>query len=212
MAGDREKHWEDLREQMVRRQIAARGIGNVRVLKALREVPRHHFIPEGKRNSAYGDYPLPIGEGQTISQPYIVALMTELCDIRGDERVLEVGTGSGYQTAILSCLAKEVVTIEIRENLAANAKVRFKEEGYSNIITFTGDGKKGVPEYAPYDGILVTAAPKSIPPPLLEQLAEGGVLVAPVGSSFPQRLITIRKEFGQLHETEISLVQFVPLI
>ena len=169
------------RQEMVRTQIAARGITNKRVLAAMEKVERHRFVPSALRSVAYNDYPLPIGQGQTISQPYIVALMTDLLQLDGTEKVLEIGTGSGYQAAILGELAREVYTIEIIDTLAKSAEKRLKSLGYANIIVRSGDGYLGWPEKAPFDAIMVTCAPDSIPQPLVDQLADGGRIVIPVG-------------------------------
>jgi len=202
---------EKLRELMVKRQIESRGVNDERVLKAMREVERHKFIPNQHITAAYEDHPLPIGYGQTISQPYIVALMTELCRLNGTEKVLEIGTGSGYQAAVLSLLAKEVYTIEIVEPLGKLAKKRMKEMGYHNVHVRIGDGYKGWPEHAPFDVIIITAAPSEIPQTLFEQLKEGGIMVAPVGD-FHQELITIEKVNGQMVKRVITYVRFVPMI
>src|SRR4030043_1897036 len=170
-----------MREKMVETQIKARGVKDPRVISALLKVERHRFVLEEYLNSAYADQPLPIGEGQTISQPYIVALMTELLELKENEKVLEIGTGSGYQAAILAELAKEVYTIEIIESLALIAKNRLLELGYQNIRVKAGDGYLGWPEAAPFDAITITCAPDHIPTPLLDQLKEGGRMVVPVG-------------------------------
>jgi len=199
-----------MREKMVENQIKARGVKDPRVLSALLKVERHRFVPEEYLNSAYSDQPLPIGEGQTISQPYIVALMTELLELKGDEKVLEVGTGSGYQAAILAELAKEVYTIEIVESLASTAKNRLLELGYQNIRVKSGDGYIGWPEAAPFDAIIVTAAPDHIPKPLLDQLKEGGRMVVPVGS-YAQELKKIVKQSGKIETAGIIPVVFVPM-
>ncbi|MCM8773359.1 MAG: protein-L-isoaspartate(D-aspartate) O-methyltransferase [Candidatus Omnitrophica bacterium] len=200
-----------LRERMVKEQIIKRRIKDDRVIKAMLKVPRHKFVPLKWQNFSYDDTPLPIGYQQTISQPYIVALMTELLELKGKERVLEIGTGSGYQTAILAELSKEVYTIEILEPLAFKAKKVLKELGYNNIHVKIGDGFLGWQEYAPFDGIIVTCAPKEVPPPLLEQLAEGGRLVIPVGEHF-QNLKLILKREGKVLTTDIIPVRFVPML
>ncbi len=199
-----------MREKMVETQIKARGVKNPRVLSALLKVERHRFVPEENLNSAYSDQPLPIGEGQTISQPYIVALMTELLDLKGDEKVLEIGTGSGYQAAILAELSKEVYTIEIIESLASMSKKRLLELGYQNIQVKAGDGYLGWPEFAPFDAIVVTAAPDHIPKPLIEQLKEGGRMVVPVGTH-TQELKKIVKRSGKIETTDVIPVLFVPM-
>jgi protein-L-isoaspartate(D-aspartate) O-methyltransferase len=199
-----------MREKMVETQIKARGVKDARVLSALVKVERHRFVPEEYLNSAYSDQPLPIGEGQTISQPYIVALMTELLELKGGEKVLEIGTGSGYQAAILGELAKEVYTIEIVESLASMAKNRLSELGYQNIKVKAGDGYLGWPEAAPFDAIIVTAAPDHIPKPLIDQLKEGGRMVVPVGA-YAQELKKIVKRSGKIETTDVIPVVFVPM-
>jgi len=204
------------RAQMVRRQIEARGIEDPAVLAALRSVPRHRFVPLALVGEAYADQPLPIGEGQTISQPYIVALMTELLRILPGERVLEVGTGSGYQAAVLAELGAEVYSIEIVENLGRQAAARLAALGYERIHLRIGDGYRGWPERAPFAGILVTAAPDHVPRPLLEQLAPGGRLVLPVGEGIQQLEVHHRRlqdgPEGPVFEREVVLpVRFVPM-
>ncbi|UCC95238.1 MAG: protein-L-isoaspartate(D-aspartate) O-methyltransferase [Candidatus Omnitrophota bacterium] len=200
-----------VRKKMVENQIKARGIKDEKVLEALLKVPRHEFVPFLYRRLAYTDGPLPIGHGQTISQPYIVAIMTELLSLDGDEKVLEIGTGSGYQAAILGELAKEVYTIEILEPLANIAQKRLEQMGYTNIKVKCGDGFLGWQEYAPFDGIIVTCAPDQIPPILIEQLAEGGRMVIPVGESW-QELKLVTKEDGKVITKDIIPVRFVPMI
>ncbi len=202
---------EQLREQMVKRQIEARGVRDARVLSAMRAVERHRFVPTASLHQAYGDHPLPIGGGQTISQPYIVALMSELCRLRGDERVLEIGTGSGYQAAVLSLLTKEVYSIELVESLGKAAIKRLGELGYANVRVRIGDGYKGWPEMAPFDVIIITAAPPEVPPMLFEQLKEGGIMVVPVGELW-QELITVEKENGRMIRKTITGVRFVPMV
>ncbi|MFH0786433.1 MAG: protein-L-isoaspartate(D-aspartate) O-methyltransferase [Pseudomonadota bacterium] len=199
------------REQMVTTQIQARGINDSRVLKAMLKVERHRFVPAYLRDRAYGDHPLPIGEGQTISQPYIVALMTELLQLKGDEKVLEIGTGSGYQAAVLSETAREVYSIEIIESLARSAKERLQGLGYKNIKVRAGDGYQGWPEVAPFDAIVVTAAPDHIPGPLIKQLKEGGRMILPVGTYPNQELKKIIKKSGRLQISDIIPVLFVPM-
>ena len=199
-----------MREKMVESQIKARGVKDPRVLSALLKVERHRFVPEKYLDSAYSDQPLPIGEGQTISQPYIVALMTELLELKGGERVLEIGTGSGYQAAILAELAKEVYTIEIIEPLASRAKEKLSELGYRNVKGMAGDGYLGWPEAAPFDAIIVTAAPDHIPDPLIEQLKEGGRMVVPVGTH-TQELKKIIKRSGKTETIDVIPVLFVPM-
>lgn len=200
------------RERMVETQIKARGIKDERVLKAMLKVPRHLFVDEALRDQAYGDFPLPIGEGQTISQPYIVALMTEALELKGNERVLEIGTGSGYQTAILAELALWVYTIERFQALLERAKKVLKELGYKNISFKLDDGTLGWKEAAPFDAIIVTAASPDIPPPLVEQLAEGGRMVIPIGDEFSQTLIKGVKKGGKLHTKALEPVRFVKLV
>ena len=200
------------RERMVETQIKARGIKDERVLKAMLKVPRHLFVDEALRDQAYGDFPLPIGEGQTISQPYIVALMTEALELKGNERVLEIGTGSGYQTAILAELALWVYTIERFPTLLERAKKVLKELGYKNISFKLDDGTLGWKEAAPFDTIIVTAASPDIPPPLVEQLAEGGRIVIPIGDEFSQTLIKGVKKGGKLHTKALEPVRFVKLV
>lgn len=199
-----------MREKMVETQIKARGVKDPRVLSALLKVERHRFVPEKYMDSAYFDQPLPIGEGQTISQPYIVALMTELLELRGNEKVLEIGTGSGYQAAVLAELVKEVYTIEIIESLASTATKRLSGLGYRNVKVKTGDGYLGWPEAAPFDGIIVTAAPDHIPKPLIEQLKEGGRMVVPVGT-YTQELRKIVKKSGKMVTIDVIPVLFVPM-
>jgi len=198
------------RLRMVENQIAARGITDERVLQAMRDVPRHLFVPERMQNRAYDDNPLPIGREQTISQPYIVALMTELLELDGDERILEIGTGSGYQAAILAQLADSVYTIEIICELADQAKATINRLGYDNIDVRCGDGYRGVPEAAPFDRVIVTAAPDHIPDPLIEQLAVGGIMVLPVGD-FYQELIVIEKTEDGVKRRRSIPVRFVPM-
>lgn len=200
------------RERMVETQIKARGIKDERVLKAMLKVPRHLFVPASLRDQAYGDFPLPIGEGQTISQPYIVALMTEALELKGKERVLEIGTGSGYQTAILAELSAWVYTIEKYASLQERAKAILFELGYKNISFKVGDGTLGWPEASPFDAIIVTAASPQIPPPLIEQLGEGGRIVIPVGDEFSQMLVKGVKKGGTLHTKNLEPVRFVKLV
>jgi len=200
----------DERERMVREQIEARGIRDERVLRAMRRVPRHRFMPEARRPDAYDDRALPIGHGQTISQPYVVAAMTEVLDLDGDEKVLEVGTGSGYQAAILGELAREVYTIEIVEPLAERARRALEELGYDDVHVRAGDGYRGWPEQAPFDAIIVTAAPDHVPQPLLDQLAVGGFMVIPVGDRVQDLTLITRDEEGY-HTKELFGVLFVPM-
>ncbi len=209
-----EERWARLRKEMVETQIQARGITNERVLQAMLKVPRHLFVPEAWRDSAYGDWALPIGEGQTISQPYIVAFMTHAIDPSPKQRVLDVGTGSGYQAAVLAEIVQEVYTIEINPVLAARARDLLTRLGYRNIFFRVGDGWLGWPEAAPFDGIVVAAAAPEVPPALIEQLAPGGQLVMPVGGDFFQHLVRVVKERdGSVHrEIVLPDVRFVPLI
>jgi protein-L-isoaspartate(D-aspartate) O-methyltransferase len=201
------------REAMVREQIAGRGIRDLRVIEAMQQVPRHSFIPPAERARAYDDGPVPIGQGQTISQPYIVALMTELVRPQPGDRVLEVGTGSGYQAAVLSRLVTHVYTIELEETLARSATAVLRELQYENITVRTGDGYGGWPEHAPFDIVIVTAAPEAIPQPLIDQLKPGGRLIVPVGPRFSvQQLQLLEKDAsGAIKTTEVSPVMFVPL-
>jgi protein-L-isoaspartate(D-aspartate) O-methyltransferase len=200
-----------LREDMVRNQIMARGISDKKTISALRKVPRHMFVPENMKDEAYNDSPLPIGYGQTISQPYIVALMTEVTKPSEGKKVLEIGTGSGYQAAIMAEITDSVFTIEIVRELAKESSELLKTLGYKNIISKYGDGYAGWPEHAPFDIIIVTAAPDEIPKPLLDQLAEDGRMVIPVGSnSLFQNLLLVVKRNGKLIERKITSVRFVP--
>ncbi|MBM3469964.1 MAG: protein-L-isoaspartate(D-aspartate) O-methyltransferase [Armatimonadetes bacterium] len=202
------------RRIMVESQIKARGVRDERVLRAMLTVPRHRFVPERHLHQAYNDHPLPIGFGQTISQPYIVALMSEEAAVRPGQRILEIGTGSGYQAAILAELTDHdrVYTVEIIEPLAQSAARRLRELGYGKVRTRTGDGYLGWPDAAPFDAILVTAAPDHVPPPLVQQLKEGGRMVVPVGPpGLVQTLWRITKEGGQLKFHSLGAVMFVPL-
>ena len=201
-----------LRRAMVEEQIRRRGFVTPRVLAAMREVPRHEFVPLELAVLAYDDQPLPIGEGQTISQPFMVAAMTEALELTGSERVLEVGTGSGYQAAILSRLAREVHTVENHAALAAAAAERLERLGCSNLRVHTGDGTLGLEEFAPFDAIVVTAAAPRIPPPLVEQLAEGGRLIIPVGGSQQQELLRLRNSGGKTEREVLHYCRFVPLV
>ena len=200
------------REHMVTDQIARRGICTPNVLAAMRAVPRHLFIPSDQRYWAYSDGALRIGMGQTISQPYIVALMTDLLQLEGGETVLEVGTGSGYQAAVLAQIVSQVYTIERHQTLADGARQLFAELGISNVDVQVGDGSLGLPESAPFQGILVTAAAPKAPPALLNQLAEGGRLVLPVGGKFSQMLEVWLRKQGQFIREAITAVAFVPLL
>ncbi len=205
-----EVDWAARRTQMVARQIEARGVQDADVLRAMRAVPRHLFVPEEYRAGAYQDSPMPIGDGQTISQPYIVALMTELLGVSAGDRVLEVGTGSGYQAAVLGELGVEVHSIEIRERLCQRAAAVIAELGYDRVHVRCGDGYFGHPDAAPYDGIIVTAAPERIPGPLLEQLDVGARMVIPVGPFYQELKVITRTENG-FEERSVIPVRFVPM-
>jgi len=203
--------YEIRRIRMVETQIRNRGVTNPEVLNAMKEVPRHLFIPDEYLDEAYNDYPLPIGYGQTISQPFIVAYMTEAVRPTGKKRVLEIGTGSGYQAAVLAEIVDRVYTIEIVPELAKESAERLKSLGYDNIICKYGDGYQGWEEYAPFDIIVVTAAPEKIPKPLIDQLAEGGRLVIPVGAAGAvQELVLVTKRNGKTETRRLSFVRFVP--
>ena len=200
------------RERMVREQIEARGIRNPDVLSVLRATPRHLFIPESTRKWAYNDTAVSIGHAATISQPYVVALMTELLQVSKNDRVLEIGTGSGYQAAVLAQLVKHVYTIEIVPELAASARETLQRQGYGNVTVRQGDGYKGWPEEAPFERIIITAAPPEMPQALIEQLAKGGRLVSPVGTGFNQELILIEKKpDGSVRRSTHGGVMFVPM-
>ena len=207
-----ENNFRGLREQMVRTQLKARGIDDEKVLDAFRNVERHRFVLPRYVSMAYRDSPLPIEEGQTISQPYIVALMTETLNLEKDDKVLEIGTGSGYQAAILAEIVDSDYTIEIFEKLGKKASQLFDELGYDNIYTKIGDGYKGWPEHAPFDAIIVTAAPSDIPEPLKEQLAEGGRMIIPVGGDAVQELILLKKRNEKIKQQSVLPVRFVPMI
>ena len=202
------------RERMVSRQIEARGIDDARVLTAMRTVPRHLFVLDQDRDQAYDDHPLPIGLGQTISQPYIVALMTLLAAPDPEDIVLEVGTGSGYQAAVLSPLVRTVYTVEILPQLGEQASTRFERLGYANVVSRIADGYYGWEEHAPFDAIVVTAAAEHIPPPLIRQLKPGGVMVIPVGNRFQvQTLMLVEKtKEGKTTSRSLLPVRFVPLV
>lgn len=199
-------------ESMLNSQLRARGIVDPRVLEAMLRVPRHEFVPEPYRADSYQDHPLPIGEGQTISQPYVVAVMLELLQLTGSEKVLEVGTGSGYVTALLAQLAAQVFSIERYPDLASAAARTLARLGYTNVQVFTGDGSLGLPAIAPFDAILVSAAAPIVPPALLAQLRDGGRMVIPVGSFEAQKLQFIRMIEGQPQVTSLDPVRFVPLV
>jgi protein-L-isoaspartate(D-aspartate) O-methyltransferase len=202
----------DQRSEMVRDQIKLRGVRDARVLAAMQKVERHRFVPLEYRAETYADYPLPIGDGQTISQPYIVAFMTEALELKPTDKVLEIGTGSGYQAAILAELCDSVYTIEIFESLAVSAMKILQELGYKNVFVKAGDGYQGWEEHAPFDGIIVTCAPERIPPLLEEQLAEGGRMIIPVGAAYTQELILLEKKKGKLEKKSVLPVRFVPMI
>ena len=208
-----EETYRQAREAMVSEQIEARGVRDAAVLGAMRKVPRHMFVPEASRHVAYRDTPLPIGQGQTISQPYIVALMTELVQPHAADRVLEVGTGSGYQAAVLAEIVERVYTIELESELARAAERVLNQQGYENVTVRAGDGYGGWPEAGPFDIIVVTAAPDHIPQPLLDQLKPGGRMVIPVGPvSATQQLRLIEKDpTGKITSRDITPVRFVPL-
>ena len=199
------------RDHMVTDQIVARGIRDPGVIAAMRHVPRHRFVPDSYAQFAYADSPLPIGHGQTISQPFIVAFMTEALALQGREKVLEIGTGSGYQAAVLAELASRVLTIEIVDPLAREVAGRLAELGYANVTVRTGDGHRGWPEDAPFDAIIVTAATDQVPQPLLDQLAIGGRLILPLGDSF-QKLTLYRRTPNGYERTDLVPVRFVPLL
>lgn len=201
-----------LRNRMVKNQIETRGITDEKILNAFRKVERHKFVLPQYIPHAYADSPLPIDEGQTISQPYIVAYMTDVLDLKRTDKVLEIGTGSGYQAAILAELCDSVFTIEIFETLANKAREVFDELGYNNIFCKTGDGYQGWLEFAPFDAILVTCAPAKVPEPLQQQLAEGGRMIIPVGSDPVQHLVMLRKKKGKIKQESVLPVRFVPMI
>lgn len=201
-----------LREWMVDIQIVERGIRDERVIEVMKKIPRHIFVPENIMDNAYDDRALPIGYGQTISQPYIVALMTELLELKGDEKVLEIGTGSGYQAAVLAELAKEVHTVERVEALAKEAMKKFEKLNIKNIKVYIKDGTEGIPEEAPFDRIIITAATPDLPEPLIKQLKEGGIIVAPVGERYSQHILKAIKKDEELERHYLIPVAFVPLI
>lgn len=210
---DEENRFRAARREMVERQLRRRGIHDERVLRAMAEIPRHLFVPDRWRSFAYQDGPLPIGEEQTISQPYIVALMSESLELEGTETVLEIGTGSGYQAAVLSRLAKRVYSIEIIPRLAETARARLTALGYSNVTVIVGDGNLGWPQASPYDAIMVTAAAPQIPQALLEQLADGGRMVLPVTvTGNAQELLRLRKNGKTVTRENLGAVRFVPLV
>jgi len=204
------ERWSASRMRMVDEQLRARGITDPRVLDAMSRVPRHLFVPESARDEAYGDHPVPIGLGQTISQPYIVAFMTEALRLEPTHRVLEIGTGSGYQAAVLAELAGQVFTIEILDELASRARTTLAGAGYRNVTVRSGNGYLGWPEHAPYDRIMVTAAPDSVPQPLVDQLKVGGLMAIPVGTGF-QELRILRRTATGLETLATLPVRFVPM-
>ena len=216
MSPEEQEQWFALaRQRMVREQLQGpgRNIRNRRVLAAMAKVPRHRFVPQEYWDEAYEDYPLPIGYGQTISQPFIVAFMTEAIDPQPDDKVLEIGTGSGYQAAILAELVKEVYTIEIIPELGQRARRTLQELGYTNVHVRIGDGYRGWPEAAPFDAILLTCAPDHVPPPLVQQLKEGGRMILPVTGRFGmQKLILLTKKGGKIYEQSVLPVRFVPML
>lgn len=204
--------FKSLQEEMVTQQIMRRGVVTPRVIEAFRKVPRHLFVPEQFQSHSYNDHPLPIGEGQTISQPYIVALMTDLLDLSGEDKILEIGTGSGYQAAILAELGKEVYTTERHKLLAERAEKIFKELNYQNVKVLVGDGTKGWKEFSPYQKIIVTASAPDVPQPLFIQLDEMGKLVIPIGGRWSQDLVLIEKRKGKMIRKSVCGCVFVPLI
>jgi protein-L-isoaspartate(D-aspartate) O-methyltransferase len=204
--------FEELRDFMVRTQLIPRGIKDERLLRAMRKVPRHLFVDESIQYKAYEDMALSISEGQTISQPYMVAIMTELLELKGNEKVMEIGTGSGYQAAVLAELAKEVYTIERFETLVQKTQEKLRSLGYINIYVKVGDGTLGWPEEAPFDRIIITAGTPRIPEPLIQQLSQGGIIVAPVGERFAQQLLKVKKSEDRLSEEYYTPCVFVPLV
>ncbi len=202
---------EKLRVEMVETQIKGRGITSPRLIEALERVPRHEFVPEGSRRAAYADRPVPIGDGQTISQPYIVALMIDLCDLQGGETVLEIGTGSGYVAALLSLLTEMVYTVERFPDLCRTATVRLNSLGYENVQCIEGDGFEGYEAGAPYDAVILSAAPPEIPHAILSQLKDGGRVVAPVGKG-SQYLVRVQREGDEFSTTTHGGVRFVPML
>lgn len=207
----KKKDFEGQRERMVRDQIEARGIKNPRVLAAMRVVPRHLFVSDNMRSYSYNDEPLQIGEGQTISQPYIVAYMTEILDLEQGMKVLEIGTGSGYQSAVLAEIVKEVYSVEILSSLSDRSRKLLTDLGYRNIFLRVGDGRKGWKEQSPFDAIIVTAAPKEVPSQLQDQLKVGGKMIIPVGDAF-QELVLIEREDKGFSKKKLLPVRFVPLV
>lgn len=205
--------FQEQRLKMVTRDIKGRGISDQRLLAAMGKIPRHLLVSERYRNDAYADHPLPIGEGQTISQPYVVALMTEALKLKSTDRVLEIGTGSGYQAAVLAEMVKDVKSIEIRQGLAKTAAARLKELGYSNVTVKYADGYFGWEEHSPFDAIIITASVNHIPPPLIKQLKEGGRLILPLGSTVFHQTLTLvtKRKGGELDVQQLDPVSFVPM-
>ena len=207
-----EKKWKKKANKMVNEQIAIRGVTDPEVLAVLQKTPRHRFVPDKVSKYAYNDHPLPIGEGQTISQPYIVAFMTEILDTDSNHKVLEIGTGSGYQAAVLSPLVNHVYTIEIVKSLANSADSTIKKLGYKNITVRWGDGYKGWPKEAPFDRIIGTAAPPEIPLALIEQLKPGGKMVLPVGTRWQEIVVVTKNASGEISKKNVLPVRFVPMV
>lgn len=208
----RDEAWREKAKKMVENQITDRGVKDDRVINAMKNTPRHLFVPPPYRGQAYQDRPLPIGHGQTISQPYIVALMTELLNLDGDEKVLEIGTGSGYQAAILAKLAKQVYSIEVVKALAESSDELLKRLGHENVEVKYGDGYQGWPQHAPFDRIILTAAPKETPPKLVEQLKPGGIMVLPEGADLQKLKIITKNEDGSINTRTKGFVRFVPMV
>ena len=206
------KQWSDKANSMVKYQIEKRGIENNNILRVMRETPRHLFVTKAYSSMAYDDYPIPIGHEQTISQPYIVALMTDLLSLKGDEKILEIGTGSGYQAAILSQLVDSVYTIEIVESLANDAKIRLNKLNYNNVIVKHGDGYKGWPSAAPFDAIIVTAAPEKVPQTLVDQLKINGNIVIPVGDKWQELQLITKLDKDKTKKKTVIPVRFVPMV
>jgi len=206
------QNYAERRDRMVENQIKSRGINDQDVIRAMKTVKRHEYVPQQFRNRAYSDRPLSIGQGQTISQPFIVAHMTELLDVDKNDKILEIGTGSGYQAAVLAEITSNVYSVEIVEELAERARKTLHEQGYRNIHLKIGDGYKGWKEHAPFDGIIVTCSPSDVPEPLKEQLAENGRMVIPVGGVLIQELVVLKKKDGKLKRSRISNVRFVPMV
>ncbi len=204
--------YEAMRNEMIDQQLKARGINDYQVLNAMQAVERHKYVPDELQQRAYGDHPLPIGHQQTISQPYIVALMTQLLEPSERKKILEIGTGSGYQAAVLGELFGEVYSIEIIQELAERSADILKQEGYNNVHVKHGDGFSGWPEHAPFDGIIVTCSPEDVPEPLKEQLALGGKIIIPVGTRTTQTLVVLTKQPDGFKKESITAVRFVPMV